>query len=553
MKLQTVQARPVPPLSRRRVLQALASGVALTLLPGCGDDAHSDGSSGTATEPSTGGRFLHGVASGDPLADAVILWTRVTPDNATAESADCHWSLYTDAALRDRVAEGAMPALAAHDWCVKLDVGGLAPDRHYWYRFRSGAHVSPVGRTRTAPQGEIDALRLAFVTCGDYSRGFFHAYRRVAEREDLAVVVHLGDYLYESGRNDVRAHDPPHELLSLDDYRRRYAQYRSDADLQSLHAAHPMIWIWDDHEIVNDAWKDGADNHDPQTEGDYLLRRATAAQVAHEWLPIRSPSADEPTRIYRRFAFGDLVELIAIDARHVGRDAPVPANSLFGAELPVHRHSGAITDPARQILGVEQEAWLLDALATTPARWRLIANQVIFSPLVVLGAPRALGTSLYLSADKWDGFPAARDRVLAGIRATRNVVIFTGDAHESYAFDVTDDPNNPASYGRFSGEGAAAAEFVAPSITSRGDAEPLASLSGVLDAVAAGAEQLLGVTNPHLKFFENTRNGYVYAEVDANRLVAEFWHVPRVREPTADQTLAARFEVQDGRPGVVRL
>ncbi|MDT0496423.1 alkaline phosphatase D family protein [Algiphilus sp. W345] len=230
----------------------------------------------------------------------------------------------------------------------------------------------------------------------------------------------------------MRAHDPPRELLSLDDYRRRYAQYRSDADLQALHAAHPMIWIWDDHEIINDAWKDGADNHDAQTEGDHLLRRATAAQVAHEWLPIRSPSADEP------------------------------------------------------------------------------------------------------------------------IRATRNVVIFTGDAHESYAFDVTDDPNNPAAYARLGGDGAAAAEFVAPSITSRGDAEPLNSLSGVLDAVADGAERLLRVTNPHLRFFDNRHNGYVYARVAADRLSAEFWHVPQVREPTDEQVLAARFDVQDGRPGVVR-
>jgi len=267
----------MPPLSRRDLLKTAAALVPASL-GGCADDP-GDGTVGGAALA----RFDHGVASGDPTADAVILWTRATPRDAGVSSLPVDWLITSDPALREVVARGRATADAARDYTVKVDVAGLAPGTTYWYRFASGEVASPVGRTRTAPVGTVDRLRFAFVTCSDYSRGYYNVYRRVAERRDLQAVVHLGDYLYENGRQDgVRPQNPPRETVSLGDYRTRYATLRGDCDLQELHRQHPMIWVWDDHEVANNAWRDGAEAHDPATEGDYRARRAAAFQAAHD-------------------------------------------------------------------------------------------------------------------------------------------------------------------------------------------------------------------------------------------------------------------------------
>ena len=534
----------MPPLTRRDVLRTTLAASLLPLLPACGDDDDDDDGAAPAD---AGGRFLHGVASGDPLPDAVILWTRVTLDDPLTTALRVDWALGLDAELARPALSGRADAEAGRDYTVKIDVTGLEPGQTYYYRFRLGDQLSPVGRTRTAPTGAVERLRLGFVTCGDYARGLFNVYRRVAERDDLQAVVHLGDYIYENDRDDVRPHDPPHELLTLADYRRRYAQYRSDPDLQALHRQHPMIWIWDDHELANDSWRDGAEDHDPATDGDFFLRRASAFQAAHEWLPIRTPDAADPARIYRSFAFGELLDLIMIDARQVGRDPPLPPNSLFGELVPVHTQTGDFTDPARQILGVEQEQWLIRQLQDSRARWRVIGNQVYFSPLKILGAPRALGGGgLYLSNDKWDGYAPARDRVLAAIAEAGNVVIMTGDAHEAYAFDVHDDPNNALAYNRLTGEGSNAVEFVVTSTSTRGDGVIGNSLSAQLQRLPDNLEQLLLLTNPHLKYYNNRHNGYCLLDIDAARVRSEFWFVPMVSQATDEESLGVAFECAHG-------
>ena len=536
----------MPPITRRDVLKAAAAASLLPLIPACGDSDPGDapGGDGSSTPKAS---FLHGVASGDPLADALILWTRVTPEQVGIASLPVRWTLARDAALTEIVQQGEALATAERDYTVKLDVSGLTPGGLYHYQFSVGETRSPVGRTRTAPAGAVDGLRFAFVTCGDYARGLFNAYRRVAEREDLQAVVHLGDYIYENALQDaVRPQVPARETVTLDDYRLRYATLRGDADLQELHRQHPLIWVWDDHELANDSWLGGAGAHDPATQGDFFARRAAAFRAAHEWMPIRTPNGADLAQIYRRFAFGDLVDLLMVDARQVGRDEPVPPNTLFGDSVPVHVQSGDFTDPSRHILGATQEQWLIERLDQSAARWKLLGNQVYFSPLKLVGAPRATGLSLFLSNDKWDGYEPARDRVLEAIARSGNVVILTGDAHEAYAFDVSDDPNNPLAYNPLTGAGAKAVEFVVTSISTRGDGVVGDSLTAELQRTPDNVEQLLRLSNPHLKYYNNTRNGYTVLDINADRVQAEFWFVPLVSAPSDEESLGATFVCEHG-------
>jgi alkaline phosphatase D len=532
----------MPPVSRRDLLKAAAAVSLAPLLAACGESAPALDQGAAA-----GGKFLHGVASGDPLSDAVILWTRLTPDLPETAELPVDWLLALDPELSQVVQRGTGLARAERDYTLKLDLSGLQAGQTYYYQFRSGAQRSPLGRTRTAPAGAVESLRLGVVTCGDYARGLFNAYRRVAARDDLQAVLHLGDYIYENGRlDDVRPQVPPYEILSLADYRLRYATLRGDADLQALHQQHPMIWVWDDHELANNAWKGGAEAHDPETQGDFFARRAAAFRAAHEWMPIRTPDAADLARIYRRFVFGDLVDLLMIDARQVGRDQPAAPNTLFGETVPVFTQSGDFADEARHILGAEQEQWLVGQLAASTARWKLLGNQVYFSPLKLIGAPRATGLSLFLSNDKWDGYEPARDRVLEAITAAGNVVILTGDAHEAYAFDVSDDPNNPLAYNPLTGEGSKAVELVVTSISTRGDGVIGDSLSARLQRLPDDAEQLLRLTNPHLKYYNNTLNGYTLLDINAERVQAEFWFVPLVSQPTDEESLGAVFRCDHG-------
>jgi alkaline phosphatase D len=331
-----------------------------------------------ASQPAEGSTvFNHGVASGDPLADRVMLWTRVT--TARAESVDVSWSVALDPAITRLVARGSGQTSVRRDFTVKVDVSGLSPGTAYYYRFEAEGVRSMVGRTRTLPQAGVARLRLGVVSCSNYPFGYFNAYAALAARPDLNAIVHLGDYIYEyanasfgDGSTLGRVPAPNREIVALDDYRQRHAQYKADPDSQEIHRQHPFIVVWDDHELANNAWWGGAENHNPEKgEGDWYVRRNAAVQAFFEWMPIREdPQALSP-RIYRTLRFGDLADLILLDTRLVGRDEQVGKDDVAALEAP-----------ARSILGRAQEGWLAGELTESiraGTRWQIFGQQVMFA------------------------------------------------------------------------------------------------------------------------------------------------------------------------------
>lgn len=364
-------------VSRRVFLQQLVAGTAVAAsglgLSGCDDGVSIS--------------FAHGVASGDPLADRVVLWTRVTPSESATVSID--WEVASDEAFTAVAAKGSFTTSATRDYTVKVDVSGLQADRTYFYRFKRGDVVSPVGRTRTLPTGSVSQVKLGVFSCANYPAGYFHVYAEAAKRTDLNAVVHLGDYIYEYPKDGYASKDaealgrvskPENELLTLSDYRIRYAQYRGDKDLQALHAKLPFICVWDDHEVANDGYKSGAANHTADSEGDYNVRRAAALQAYYEWLPIREQDPSNPLRIYRSFDFGGLMSLHMLDTRHIGRDLQLdyanyidPATGAFDSTA----FASDMGNPDRQLLGIEQTQWLQGRLAASSAIWQVLGQQVL--------------------------------------------------------------------------------------------------------------------------------------------------------------------------------
>ncbi|HEY1078207.1 MAG TPA: alkaline phosphatase D family protein [Fontimonas sp.] len=508
------------------------SGAAL--LPGCGsseEPGSGSGNSGTV-------RFEHGVASGDPLSDRVILWTRVTPDHEAPVRV--RYLVARDPEMQDILLSDEVVTNLARDYTVKVDPSGLAPGTHYWYRFESGSAQSPIGRTKTLPVGAVERLRFAYTSCSNYSGGYFNVYRHIAARLDLDAVFHLGDYLYESGSSGVeglnRAHSNGREMVTLDDYRDRHAQYRQDPDLQALTRQHPLIVVWDDHESTNDSWSGGAENHTEGEEGVWEERKAASIMAYFEWLPIRVADPADPQRIWRQFVFGDLVDLLMLDTRLYGRDEPAGI-------LPV---GPALTDPARQLLGPRQESWLAERLAASTARWKLLGQQIMFGQLRLASLPdlTVLGTAvaeelLALNGDQWDGYPAARDRVFNAIEAgaVDNVVVLTGDIHSSWGNELYRDPGelvtlldnivgDPLDLGLIKALGI---EFVSPSVTSGGlpaEATPLLQLA-------------FRVVDPHIKYFDGDRHGYVLLDITPERTQGEWWYVDSILEADAGEYFGA--------------
>ncbi|WP_203942989.1 alkaline phosphatase D family protein [Planotetraspora thailandica] len=487
------------------------------------------------------------MASGDPLTDRVILWTRVTAPGAQSTHAEVAWVVARDPELKHVVASGTSTTDASRDWTVKVDADGLKPGRTYYYAFSAFGGKSLVGRTRTAPKGSPDSLRLAIVTCADYTQGLYNAYGRIAERDDIDAVVHLGDYIYEGGKQDkVRPAVPPVEVRTLDEYRGRYASQRLDANLAEMHRHHPMIWVWDDHETCDGTWRDGADpkNQDEAEDGPFSARKLAARQAALEWLPIRSPEPHNPERIYRSFSFGNLVDLIMLDTRRIGRDEQAAWH------VDSFTQTGAFADPTRQILGETQEQWFFDSLRDSTAAWRIIGNQVMFSQYKFVGAPNATNASVYANPDQWDGYNPARDRVFDALEKhhVKDVVIVTGDVHAALAMEVTRDPNNPEAYDPATSRGAVAVEFVTPSISSAGDPEPESATAQTTPERMLASHQANAAANPnpHIKYL-NTLNGYMILDINRERVKADYWLVPFVGRPTDQQDLDKSFVVPRGR------
>lgn len=491
--------------------------------------------------------FQHGVASGDPLAERVILWTRVTPAG-TRPWAVVGYVVASDPALTQVVARGSVRTAAARDWTVKVDATGLQPATTYYYRFDCDGQASPVGRTRTLPRGDASSLRMAVVSCSNHAYGYFNAYRRIAERADLDLVVHLGDYLYEYGNGQygsVRATEPANEIVTLADYRARHAQYKRDADLQALHRQHPMVAIWDDHEVANDSYRDGAQNHTEGAEGSWADRVAAGLQAYYEWMPIRELHPREPRQQNRAFRFGNLAELVMLEERLGGRskqlDATVPVPGLGN----VFFQTGAFADPTRQLLGADEEAWLAQRLRRANTTWKFLGQGVMFAQLKAVAAANAAGGGAFLNPDQWDGYQPARDRVYAVLKGDAehapvdNVVVLTGDIHSSWAAELTPDPNNPdvatGGYDAASGAGAHAVEFVGTSVTSPGLDDPQGQTAAFLRSV-----------NPHFKYIELTKRGYMLIDATRERVVCEWWYVDTVASPSNVQTFGTAFEVRAG-------
>ena len=522
--------------------------------------------------------FYHGVASGDPLPDRVIIWTRFTPDEGSPSDIDVTWQVATDSAMTNVVQSGLFTTNAARDYTVKVDVIGLEPYTTYFYRFSALDANSIVGRTRTAPTAdEADRLRFAVVSCSNYQAGYFSAYQKVAERADLDAVIHLGDYIYEYsasgsdfyGDEELRAnrsHVPDKEIVSLEDYRTRYSQYRLDPDLRAVHRQHPFITIWDDHESANDGYKDGAQNHQPETEGPWSVRKSVSKQAYQEWLPIRVDLEKEP--LYRTIHYGNLVDLIMLDTRLEEREI----------------QKMSVTDPDlysanRTILGEEQKEWLYDQLTTSEAKWKVIGNQVIFSPFNVWFAgldPNGNFTtegieSLFL--DIWDGYPAERDEIInfLGENQIGNTVILTGDFHSSFAYDVTAQPaplsgGDPTiavakqvpvpvtpTYDPATRAGSVAVEFATPSVNSAnfdeniGRDATLGFEAQINNPLPATIPQIGGVNpNPHMRYNDLDEHGYYILDVAEGRAQANWYYVNTILQPNSDEYFAAAWGTNDG-------
>ena len=501
-------------ITRRTFIQGAAASAALIPLSVRAEQA--------ATDPAVR-VFRHGVASGDPLTDRVMLWTRVTPPATRSATGpiDVQWVIASDEGLQQVVARGTAQAAMERDFTVKIDAGGLGPGRTYHYGFVAGGERSPIGRTKTLPE-RADRLRVASVCCSNYPAGYFNVYRCIANRPDLDAVVHLGDYIYEfangrygdgtaSGRVPLRAG----EASTLEDYRDRYATYRSDIDLQEAHRRHPFIAVWDDHESANDAWSGGASNHNPSTQGSWMTRLAGAYRAYLEWMPIRE-SSDPKIHLYRSFRFGDLADLVMLDTRGL-RD-----QQATGTDAKM------LLDPSRSLLGATQEAWFFDQLRASQrasSRWRVIGQQILFTPLSPPGFPVA-------NTDVWDGYAPARNRIFDMLAAEKitNVAVLTGDIHSSWAMDV---PRNPwTGYDSTTGAGSIAVELVTPAISS-----PPFFSSPELRQRAATLRPLAR----HLKFLEGEHNGYTLLDITRERIQADWYHMDSVAQRSETENKVASF------------
>lgn len=471
--------------------------------------------------------FVAGVASGDPLPDAVILWTYVEAGDEAP--VDVWWEIALDAGFEQRLQVGEGVARAEDGHTFKVDVTGLAPGITYYYRFFALGRPSPVGRTRTAPVGRVDHLRFAVVSCSSYTSGFFHAYQAIAERADLDAVLHLGDYIYEgggtsSGLTPERAHEPRKEIETIEEYRARYRQYRLDPMLAEVHRQHPFVNVWDDHESKNNAWREGAPAFGGTAE-EWGVRKRVAWQAMMEWLPIRDQG--EELKIWRSLAFGDLAELVMLDTRIWDRDEQ--ADGLASPDM---------SDPDRSLLGEEQAAWLEERLCTSDATWKIVGQQVMMGQLTFGGAP--------INPDQWDGYPGSRDRLLRSLAdcGAENVVVLTGDIHTSWGNEIALDPFGD-DYDPETGEGALAVEYVCTSVTSQ-SVDVFSVVESIIDELI---EQ-----NRHMKYVDLSRRGYLLLDVTPERTQGAWFHFDTVREAdraTVNEAFSAGFSCPVGRAQLV--
>ncbi|MFC3576337.1 alkaline phosphatase D family protein [Streptomyces yaanensis] len=499
--------------------------------------------------------FLHGVASGDPLPDGILLWTRVTPTaEATPGSGlgpdtEVSWIVARDKAFTNIVAKGSLTATAASDHTVKADVRGLEPATDYWFRFSAGGTDSPPARTRTAPATDatVSGLRFGVVSCANWEAGYFSSYRHLAARGDLDAWLHLGDYIYEYGTGEygtrgtvVRQTSPTHEIITLADYRTRHGKYKTDPDLQALHAKAPVIAIWDDHEFANDTWSGGAENHTEGAEGTWSARQAAAKQAYFEWMPVRPAIAGTT---YRRLRFGKLADLSLLDLR-----------SFRSQQVKVG--NGSVDDPERTITGRAQLDWLKAGLKASDTTWRLVGNSVMISPFAIgslsadlfkplaklLGLPQE---GLGLNTDQWDGYTDDRRELLAHLRsnAITNTVFLTGDIHMAWANDV------PVDAGTYPLSASVASEFVVTSVTSDNLDDIVKVPEGTVSALAS---PIIRAANRHVHWVDTDRHGYGVLDITADRAQMDYYVLSDRTNANATSSWARSYRTLSGTQKVER-
>ena len=531
-----------------------------------------------------GSAFLHSVASGDPLPDAVIIWTRVTPTpeatpgSGLGDTTTVRWEVALDPGFSRIVRGGSEHTSAAFDHTVKIDVTGLAPATTYFYRFTvldgpSAGSMSRTGRTRTAP-GHFDHtanLRFGATSCANYEAGFFLGYRDMAARDDIEFVLHLGDYTYEYETGGytgtygtvARPVQPPHRTVSLADYRIRQGCYHRDPHLADLHAAKPMVCIWDDHEFADNTWREGATGDNGWSGAEFADLKSAATRAYFEWMPVRTQGAADDRHLYRTLRWGRLMELIIPDLRSY-RDVQVEQGPANVTDPDFLR---AVGRDSRSMLGQTQFDWLTDAVTTSTAQWQMIGNEVMFAPLTIpdtldpvihdwlvnqLGIPP---NGLAVNTDQWDGYMAERQRLIdAIVAAGRNDVVFlTGDIHTSWAADI---PRDAFTYRRMRGGEAAATEFVAPSITGASVFDAVTD-NRAYEAVTApamvSAQQTLRDLDPWFKWIDLRYHGYLCIDVTPERTQADWFHTATVLDPDAPSYWAQSYATAAGHPGTHRV
>ena len=523
---------------------------------------------GSNTAQAARGTFEHGIASGDPRADSVILWTRVSPGQVQAGSIPVVWEIDTDPLFSNPL-RGQAEAAPSRDFCVKVEAAGLQPGTDYHYRFTAGAERSATGRTRTLPEGETEAVRFAVVSCSNWEHGFFNVYDLIAKHAQARrfdALVHLGDYYYEYAASDyeapntpdARVHRPANEIVSLEDYRTRHAQYRTDPNLQAATAAMPLIALWDDHETANDSWKGGAENHEPD-EGAWAARVEAALRAYWEWMPVREPGIGRAREQYwREYRFGDLLSLVAVETRLTARAEPLVVEEFVDEIVadPDAFKTGLLGNPDRKMFGDAQRDFIVDRLARSKAdgvAWRMLANQVImgrvitpdFTPYVTQEAVEAIEQdwegihdflelskyALPMYPDSWDGYPVAREEFFDALDAAgvNDVLVVTGDAHEFWANALT------RADGRRMG-----AEFVTSSVSSK-------TLTAYLGDATAEHNLLLTRENEDVRYYNAQNNGYTEVEIRPRRAEVTMWAVDTVSARDYGAFRAAGFTVRPRR------
>jgi len=526
-----------PALNRRMMLKVAALG-----MTGLAAPAMIGRAAGGRMSWRDGDPFSLGVASGAPSAGGFTIWTRLapqplSPDGAAGmppESVPIVYEIATDDGMLGVIQRGTVAAAASFAHAVHVEVTGLAPGRSYWYRFNCGAAQSRIGRALTlpSPDSEPDRLRFGFVSCANFEHGYFSAYRHLADEHPDAVLF-LGDYIYEGvgkAEDTVRRHSDGSEAKTLATYRNRYAQYRCDPDLQRLHAEVPSLITWDDHEVQNDYAGQWSQTFDDPAQ--FLLRRAAAYQAFYEHMPLR-PGRSQPTgpnmHLFDRFRFGRLAEFSMVDGRQYrSREACYRPPDKGGGHLETDQGCPERRDIARSMIGSQQEAWLLDGLSLSSARWNVIAQDVLMAQLRQKTADGDFG----YWTDNWDGYPANRTRLLQHISRSRvrNPVILGGDIHSFWANDLKLDFNHSKSE-------TVATELVCTSIASRGP--PYELFSKCLP------------DNPHVRFFESRYRGYACADITRAEMTTRFRVLSDATNPDATISTLKTFVVEDGIPGAI--